>query len=73
MNQFGIAHHEYETIDREFWEWDELVGKIKKGDGIEIWTKAGGGGGHKIYIRDFEIIFSDPIENQMNQLESNVT
>jgi len=27
---------------------DEFVQKMKKGDMIEVWVKAGGGGGHEL-------------------------
>lgn len=63
-----VAPHSQEKLKEDLSN-HEIVRNHQPGWFYEVWTVAGGGGGHKIHISDFNLQFTVNQQNSGNNLE----
>ena len=67
-DHFGVAPHEWETLNGRLTENDELVKLAQPGDYFQVMKSIGGGGGHRLQINKCKLtIFFKTLHFQVNE------
>ena len=53
---FGVAKHEREEVTTELTDSEPVVALAQPGDFYRFMRNAGGGGGHKLTVKDFRVV-----------------
>ena len=53
---FGLAGHEWETINIKLTREDDVVNNLKPGDKYRFMRNVGGGGGHELHVSNFKAV-----------------